>query len=204
MLVPGTTDNLLVAAFSAQLRGEHAYAKQCVNQALLVQYCDKLGRDGVSLFFRRMASSDGRAESVFLDDVEKTYAHIRQRVETIREQESIGKEQIQLVPEEGSNQTITFNVPDGPPPEEIKLEGPGTENLDPVEVRKMLQVRWDIFDGFSPELKEALQSGKLEQVNKVLGAMEVIEAESVVNQLNLAGILNFADGEIRDETGKGK
>jgi len=151
-----------------------------------------------------MASSGGRAESVFLDDVENTYAHIRRRVETIQEQELAGKEQIQLVPEEGSNQTISFNVPDGAPPEEIKLEGPGTENLDPVEVRKALLMRWEIFDGFDPKMKEALQSGKLEEVNKVLGAMEVSEAEAVVNQLNLAGILSFADGGIRDETGKGK
>ncbi|KDQ15136.1 hypothetical protein BOTBODRAFT_174299 [Botryobasidium botryosum FD-172 SS1] len=206
VLYPGTTDNLLVTGFSAQLRGEHAYAKQCVHQGLLVQYCDKLGKDGVALFFKRMVSSGGRAEAVFLDDVEKTYKHIQQRVEAIKAEqaEQGGKEQIQLVPEEGSNQTISFNVPDGPPPEEIKLEGPGTENLDPVEVRKALQMQWDIFDGFRPKLKKALRSGKLEEVNKVLGGMDVSEAESVVNQLNIAGILSFAENQIRDETGKSK
>lgn len=53
LLVPGATDALLVEAFSAQRRGKKKYAKQCVHQGLLLQYCEKLGPDGVSLFFKR-------------------------------------------------------------------------------------------------------------------------------------------------------
>jgi cell division cycle protein 37 len=51
--VSGATDALLVEAFAAERRGEKSYAKQCVHQGLLLQYCDKLGKDGVSLFFKR-------------------------------------------------------------------------------------------------------------------------------------------------------
>lgn len=51
--MPGASDALLVAAFTAQGDGKAKYAKQCVNQSLLLQYCDKLGRDGVSVFFKR-------------------------------------------------------------------------------------------------------------------------------------------------------
>lgn len=51
--VPGATDALLVEAFAAERRGESLYAKQCVHQGLLLQYCNKLGKDGVSLFFKR-------------------------------------------------------------------------------------------------------------------------------------------------------
>ena len=51
------TDGLLVAGFDAQLKGQADYAKQCVHQALLLQYCRALGRDGVQLFFKRYASS---------------------------------------------------------------------------------------------------------------------------------------------------
>ena len=51
--VPGASDALLVAAFEAQKRGESKYAKQCVNQSLLLQYCEKLGKDGVQVFFKR-------------------------------------------------------------------------------------------------------------------------------------------------------
>ena len=51
--MPGASDALLVAAFTAQGDGKAKYAKQCVHQSLLLQYCEKLGKDGVSIFFKR-------------------------------------------------------------------------------------------------------------------------------------------------------
>lgn len=47
------TDGLLIEGFNAQMEGKAAYAKKCVHQALLLQYCRSLGRDGVGLFFKR-------------------------------------------------------------------------------------------------------------------------------------------------------
>ncbi|KAF8061702.1 Cdc37 N terminal kinase binding-domain-containing protein [Lyophyllum atratum] len=205
VVVPGASDALLVAAFRAQSAGNAKYAKQCVHQSLLLQYCEKLGKDGVRVFFQKMISGDPRAESVFVNDMEGTYQHLAERVNiSLKEEaESSGKEQIQLVPE-NPEQTISFNVPDGPPPEELVLEGPETEGLDIEEVRKALQFRWDVFEAFPQDFQEALKKGELDAVNKVLGEMDVYTAESVVQQLDMAGILSFAQGGIRDETNKTK
>jgi cell division cycle protein 37 len=148
-----------------------------------------------------MMTGDKRALKVFVDDVESTYQHVVNRVKINQEEANAGREQIQLVPENPS-QTISFNVPDGPPPENLILEGEGTEGLDIEEVRKALQFRWDVFQGFSSEMQEALREGTLDGVNKVLGDMSVPEAEELVSRLDLAGILNFAERGIRDETGK--
>ena len=52
------TDGLLIEAFNAQMDGKDNYAKQCVHQALLLQYCRSLGKDGVGLFFKRYISLD--------------------------------------------------------------------------------------------------------------------------------------------------
>lgn len=146
-------------------------------------------------------SGDPRAEQVFIKDVEDTYNHLKSRVKAAKEEEiASGAEQIQLVAE-NPNQQITFNVPDGPPPEKLQLEGPGTESLSIEEVRKALQMRWDVFNSFPEALREALNAQSLEQVNKVLGRMKVEEAENVVTLLDNAGILSFAEGGIRDETG---
>ncbi|KAK5004690.1 hypothetical protein LTR28_008589, partial [Elasticomyces elasticus] len=53
MLSEKETDGLLVEAFNAQTdftenktKGKDVYARQCVHQALLLQYCRQLGRDG--------------------------------------------------------------------------------------------------------------------------------------------------------------
>lgn len=49
------TDGLLVEAFNSQMAGKEDFARQCVHQGLLLQYCRSLGRDGISLFFKRYA-----------------------------------------------------------------------------------------------------------------------------------------------------
>ena len=53
VLTEQTHDSLLAEAFAAERRGEKKLAKQCVHQALLVNYCRQLGRDGVGLFFQK-------------------------------------------------------------------------------------------------------------------------------------------------------
>ena len=53
VVVRGASDALLVSAFRAQREGKSRFAKQCVHQSLILQYGEKLGKDGVQLFFRR-------------------------------------------------------------------------------------------------------------------------------------------------------
>ncbi|VDC00695.1 unnamed protein product [Peniophora sp. CBMAI 1063] len=202
VVVEGASDALLVEAFEAETRGDKKLAKKAVHQSLLLQYGDKLGTDGLKLFFQRMISGGQKAHAVFAKDVEETYAHIAMRVEATREETANidpGAEQIQLVAENPGVE-IHFNVPDGPPPEHLVLEGPGTEGLDIEEVRKALQRRWDIFSSFKPEMQTALAGGNLDDVNRELGKMSVPDAEELVAQLDEGGILSFAEGGIRDET----
>ena len=150
-----------------------------------------------------MINADPRAVMVFMKDVDDTYNHIAARVKVNKaEEEALGRgaEQIQLVPE-NPDAEISFVVPDGPPPENIKLEGTGTEGMDVEEVRKALQMQWEVFDGFEEDMKAALRSQKLEAVNKVLGSMTIEAAEGVVQLLQMSGILSFSENGIRDQTG---
>ncbi|KAI9443073.1 Cdc37 N terminal kinase binding-domain-containing protein [Lactarius indigo] len=206
VVVAGASDALLVAAFRGQRDGKAKYAKQCVHQSLVLQYGEKLGKDGVQLFFKRMAAGGENAQAIFRKDVEDTYGHIVKRVEIAKQEEAEavagGEEQIQLVAE-NPDTVISFNVPDGPPPEHLVLEGPGTEGMDIEEVRKALQMRWDLFCGLPEDLQEALKTNDLAVVNKVLGNMPVSIAENAVKALDMGGILNFSEEGIRDETGRG-
>ena len=60
VVVPGASDALLVAGYRAQREGKNKYAKQCVHQSLLLQYGEKLGKDGISVFFNKYAFPAGR------------------------------------------------------------------------------------------------------------------------------------------------
>ena len=150
-----------------------------------------------------MMAADPRAAMVFMKDVDDTYNHIVIRTKANKEEEealSKGAEQIQLVPE-NPDAEISFNVPDGPPPENIKLEGLGMEGMDVEDVRKALKLQWDVFNGFEEDMKAALKSQKLDAVNKVLGSMKLEDAERVVELLQISGILSFSESGIRDQTG---
>jgi cell division cycle protein 37 len=152
-----------------------------------------------------MTQTQGKAAVVFFNDVLSTYVRIAERSKALNTNagggDGAGEEQIQLVAED-PNTVISFEVPDGPPPEKIELEGDLADTMGVEQVREILQNRWDIYQSFDDEFKQALQTKSLEEVNKVLGKMSVERAEEIVGQLDAANILNFESKEIRDETGK--
>lgn len=168
ILTERETDGILVMAFDAALESKDEYSRQCVHQALLLQYCRSLGRDGVGLFFKRITTKGHQAQGVFYKDVQDTYMRIRNRSREIikeraQEEAAGGVEQIQLHAME--------------PGTVIQIRIPPADSQDPEEKKAR-----DIFDGFAPEMKKALESESLDEVNKVLGEMKVPEAEEMVNQ----------------------
>ncbi|KAH8805671.1 putative Hsp90 co-chaperone Cdc37, partial [Xylogone sp. PMI_703] len=188
VLAERETDGLLVLAFNSSLEKKDEFAKQCVHQALLLQYCRALGRDGVGLFFKRITTSGHQAQKVFLDDVNSTYARIKERTKEIEKQrakeeaDGAGVEQIQLHAVDPGT-TINITIP------------PKTSE-DPAEIESR-----KIFESFPPGLQRALESGSLDEVNKVLGKMSVEEAEEVVGKLGEGGMLSLEE-QIIDATTK--
>ncbi len=140
-----------------------------------------------------MQQGGPKAESVFQNDVADTYRRMEKRVVEMQAEQvnSDGdREQIQLVAEDPSTH-IGFNIPDGPPPPNLTLEGDGVENLDIEEVKKFLQMKWELFDGFPMDLQEAMKEESLVKVNAVLGRMKVTDAEEVVEKMQQGGMLSF-------------
>jgi cell division cycle protein 37 len=172
------TDGLLVLAFNSQLKGQSDFARQCVHQALLLQYCRSLGRDGVGLFFKRITTKGHQAQKVFLDDVNDTYNRIKTRTKEIiaqranEEAEGAGVEQIQLhAVDPGTSINITI---------------PEKDSADPAVQKARV-----IFESFPPGLQRALESESLDEVNKVLGKMSVEEAEEIVGLLGEVCLYSF-------------
>ncbi|BFZ60341.1 hsp90 co-chaperone Cdc37 [Saitoella coloradoensis] len=178
-------DGLFIEAFHAQSRGEESYARQCVSQALLLQYCKQLGKDGVALFFKRVTTPGHQARQVYQNDVEQTYDRIRVRAkelasEKANQEEAGGVEQIQL------------HAVD--PDTEIEIHVPPADSDDTEE-----QEGRKIFESFPPGLQRALESGSLDEVNVVLGKMAVDQAEEIVGLLGQGGMLSVEE-KIYDAT----
>lgn len=196
ILAERETDGLLVEAFNSEMDGKPKHARQCVHAGLLLQYCRQLGgRQGVELFFKRVQMKDHQAGKMFTDDVDNTYRRIRTRAAEIlkerKENPSEGVEQIQLhAVDPGS--TINIQVPPKTP-----------DSTDPEEI-EMLKAARGIFESFPPGLQRALESGKLDEVNKVLAKMSVEEAEEIVEKLSEGGMLSMEQGVIDATTDEGK
>lgn len=191
ILTEKETDGLLILAFDAQLENKDDYARQCVHQALLTQYCRALGRDGVGLFFKRITTKGHQAQDVFYKDVQDTYGRIKSRASEINKERAAsggsqeGVEQIQLHAVE--------------PGTVINIHVPAADSADPED-----QERRKIFETFAPEMKAALESGSLDAVNKVLGDMPIAEAEDLVGKFGDAGVLSLEEEIIDATTEEGK
>ncbi|CAI7607028.1 unnamed protein product [Penicillium bialowiezense] len=183
------TDGLLVEAFNSQMKGKEDYARQCVHQGLLLQYCRSLGRDGIQLFFTRITTKDHRASTLFHNDVNETYGRIKTRTAELSKEgsgdDSAGVEQIQLHAVD-PNTKITINLP-----------AANSEDPTEIEVRK-------IFDAFPQDLQKALETESLDEVNKVLGKMSIEEAELVVEALGNGGMLSLEEGIVDATTAEGQ
>lgn len=190
VLASRETDGLLLEAFDEQSAGNSEAARQCVHQALLLQYCRSLGRDGVNLFFKRVTTKGHQAHTMFYDDVNSTYARLRDRAL------EMGKERADELAagEEGVEQIQLHAVNPG---QKIAISIPSADDPAHAEARK-------VFESFPPGLQRALQSGELDEVNKVLGHMSVDEAEEVVGQLSEGGMLSVEEGIIDATTEEGK
>ncbi|ERT01496.1 cell division cycle protein 37 [Sporothrix schenckii 1099-18] len=178
-------EGILMLAFDAEMEGKQDTARRCVHQAKLLEYCRTLGRDGVMLFFKRIETRDHKAHDLFYGDVQDTYVKIMTRVKEIKAQQAAGTST------EGIEQIQLHAVEPGTV---INIRVPPADSDDP-EVAKARQ----IFDGFAPDMRKALESGSLDKVNEVLGRMKVDEAEALVGDFGEAGILSLED-EIIDAT----
>lgn len=186
------TDGLLMEAFNAQMDGKGAYSKQCVHQALLLQYCRSLGKDGVGLFFKRITTPGHNAQKVFLDDVNNTYARIRTRTAELAKERAAN-------PKGSETEVEQIQLHAVEPGTEIHINVPQPNSAEDVEQQARI-----IFERFPPGLQRALESGSLDRVNEVLGKMSVSEAEEVVEQLGEGGMLSLEKGVIDSTTEEGR
>ncbi|KAK3300398.1 Cdc37 N terminal kinase binding-domain-containing protein [Chaetomium fimeti] len=182
-------DGLLIEAYYAMLnQNDEKQARQYVHQATLLESCRMLGRDGAALFFKRVTTPGHQARELFEKNVAERFQQTRamaRRDSKQQKKEDEGVEQVQLYPS-GEGGSIRIRVPPA-----------GGED---EEVRKAREV----FEQFSPEMRAALESGSLEEVNKVLGEMAVSEAEKTATLLDEAGCLSIENEIIDATTEEGK
>ncbi|KAI9327598.1 hypothetical protein DFJ73DRAFT_782874 [Zopfochytrium polystomum] len=169
------SDEILAEAFSLQMKGQPKQAKQCVHQSLMIQYCELLGKDGVSLFFQRLANPSHKAREQFMKDVNDTYTRIANRVKELKKQE---EEKELEEKRQGEARVAAALQPDG----SYKL---------PVEDEED-QRRSDVFDTLPRELQVALLKQDVDEINAFL-ATAGTDAEKYLKEAASVGLITLSD-----------
>lgn len=136
------------------------------------------GRTDLLTDIYRMSAPNTQGRKMFFDDVEKTYGRIQSRCLEIMAEES---------PESNQVETIQLQpVGDG---SQLIIRVPGPEDKEAYEVYKSMPVSF----------QEALATGKLDEMNKVLERTSVPQAEELVKLCSDYGFLDV-EGEVIDAT----
>lgn len=162
-------DGLMMQAFDEQLAGDSTSMERTVHNALMLQYAATIGRAATEKLFERLSNPLHPASQAFLKDVQQTVEHIKKRCKIIEEERSDTLEQ-------GGAEQIQLHAVD--PDTEISIRVPekGDEG-------------YEIYEQFSPELKKAIDSKSLDEINKYLGDLSIEDAENLIGQFDQCGVL---------------
>ncbi|CAK7902876.1 hsp90 co-chaperone Cdc37 [[Candida] anglica] len=173
-------DALLMSAFDLQLAGNVAATKQIIHQSLLLQYIAQLAGPNPSSdqtikaikLFCSKVSENSPAKQGFMQDVENTFNHIKTRCEIISAEhakENEGEEEalIQLKALDDDTE-LSVNIPE-----------PDTKE-------------YEIFTTQIPvEMQKAVQTGSLDEVNKVFAELKIEEAENILQLFDECGVIGI-------------
>ncbi|KAJ3011484.1 hsp90 co-chaperone Cdc37 [Thoreauomyces humboldtii] len=182
------SDMILAEAFRKELDGQPKVAQRCVQQALLLQYCSLLGKDGISMFFARLRSNQVKATEMFTRDVKDTYARIHTRVGVIKQQQ---KEETEAEQTQLRQRLEACTLPDG------TLAIPVPEGADEGERR-----RAEVFAGFPHEFQRALLMSDVDAINAHLGSLDKKAGQDLVQVCNEVGLLSLELEEASDGDGE--
>ncbi|KND03952.1 uncharacterized protein SPPG_01403 [Spizellomyces punctatus DAOM BR117] len=175
------SDMILAEAFRKQMDGQDKEARQCVQQALLLQYCALLGGDGVRLFFTRLSSPNHTASTMFHKDVLETYTRIQTRVQTLLAEQSATQAAERAALEQ---RLASCTRPDG------TYFLPISEDASEEE-----RERSRVFGELAPEFQKALLLQDVDLINGFLSSVGREEGERVVRLCSGVGLLDLEEEE---------
>lgn len=169
IVTDGQKDALTMSAFEYELAGDTKRTEQIVWNALLLQYSAALGKNGVPIFFSKITQKDHPARKAFEQDFETTYNHIKSRCKILSSEYEKEKA-------DGPEETIQLHAVD-----------PDTELV--VGVPEKDAAGYGIYELLPQDVKEAINSKRLDKINEVLATLSIEDAEDLVGKLSESGVL---------------
>lgn len=182
-------DALMMSAFDLQLDNRTETAKQVVHQALLLQYIANLTGNNphapkdkvinaIKLFFSKISDESTPAHQVFWEDVDRTYAHIKNRCEIIKQERQLG----------GGD-----DDDDGEQEAVLQLRSLDDKTQLLVNMPKEGTPEYELFTTKVPvEFQKAIETESIDEVNKEFAKLKFEDAEQVLDIIQECGVIGLS------------
>lgn len=176
-------DALLMKAFDFQLKNDSTTAKNIVHQSLIIQYISDLtGKNapiaqvekGVGIFFQKIMEDN----SLLLKETDSTFEHIKNRCEILK------KENSNLTSLDGDNEGQEEQI-------QLKSLDPNSQLTVNIPDPKVDATKYNEFVKLPENMKKAVETGSLEEINNVFASMKINDAEEVLEIFEKSGVIGI-------------
>lgn len=188
LLTEKNEDALLIRALTLEILKKSKEARNCVITSLILKYSRNLGKGGVQVFFSKLEGSSSNAQSMFFNDVEKTYGHIQKRGQVLRNERIANHRKHQEAAAEHEERLKAlyelFLQEDGSLKYALR-ENPTEEDLKRAE--------W--FNALDRKYQEGLLLQDVDKINEFLGSLDEGEADRQAKMAIEAGFIQVEEEE---------
>lgn len=181
-------DSLLMKAFDFQLNNNTEKAKDIIKKGILLQFCADLIENPpyphmpmdirlnyVKQFFSQLENENSPGKIAFDQEYNRMCEHIKNRCEIIKSEEDQNDQ------DEGEGEQI----------EQIQLRSVNPDSELVVTIPNKGTKEYEIYEKLPVKMKDALNTGSLDEVNKVFATIPIDQAEELLEKFNECGVIGI-------------
>ncbi|TID26149.1 hypothetical protein CANINC_002844 [Pichia inconspicua] len=181
-------DALLMEAFDEELNGKPEDAKKTIRKGILLQFAADILENPpapnmplevrltyLTKLFDQLENDGTPGKIAYEDECKRMIEHVKTRCKIIQEE----KEQ-EVGEGEGEGEEMVEQI-------QLRSVDPNTELV--VNIPEVGTKEYELYDSLPDEMKEALKTGSLDEVNRVFAKIPVEEAEAMLETFNESGVI---------------
>ncbi|KAG0682555.1 hsp90 co-chaperone Cdc37 [Pichia californica] len=180
-------DALLMKSFDLQLNGKISEAVNTIKKSMILQFCADLIENPpnpnmpmnvrlnyVKQLFTQFENDNTPGKIAYDQECQRMIEHVKNRCEIIKQEQAAEEE---------------FEDSEGVEQIQLRSVDPNSELV--VTVPKEGTPEYEIYEQLPEDMKKALATGSLDEVNKVFAKIPVTEAEELLEKFNECGVIGI-------------
>lgn len=181
-------DALLMESFEQELNGKHEDAKKTIRKGILLQFAADILENPpapnmplevrltyLTKLFNQLENEGTPGKIAYEDECNRMIEHVKTRCKVIQEEREKEKEQ-----EANEGEELVEQI-------QLRSVDPNTELV--VNIPEKGTKEYEVYSSLPEEMRKALETGSLDEVNRVFAKIPVDEAEAMLETFNESGVI---------------